>query len=193
MAGYPIQGACAACALSGKPQSTPTINLRVPHLHRCASAQRLRWELTPPPTTPKAVKPPQPNISSNSLIPLIKKLQPLCILIPANAHTRAISLRSAPTGPSSQAFSLQETRAMPAFLPVQYVRYAAGLYPPLPPLQYFSFPHFLCMFSPYRFRSGFAFLHRTSHRASASPLSLIRARQEGPRFHARANLLHLGR
>ncbi len=117
-AGCPIfAGARQRSGEDGKPQSP---------LHR-QQARRL-------------VKPPQPNISPNSLIPLSKKFAPFCMFFLANAHTKNISLRTAPTGPRSQAFSLQETapcrRTTPSPTPVavprrhsdQNVRDASGPY-----------------------------------------------------------------
>ena len=84
------------------------------------------------------------------------------MLVPANAHTGYISLRTAPTGPPSQAFSFQEPRAMPTTfasgpmsVPVRTLgsrcqgsdRSVPPEIPPYPPKFICTFPHFLYMFS----------------------------------------------
>ena len=124
------------------------------------------WESTnptPPPansasSVPPPLQAPPRKLFSNSLIPLIKKVLPFCMLIPPNAHTKYISLRSVPTARVSGIFiSGAPRRANP-------LRSHARIHPrphgppspsprPLPPAGKYPTPYNIFLF--HSFLAGF--------------------------------------
>ena len=66
------------------------------------------------------------KLFSNPLIPLRKNPAPFCSLIPPKAHTRSISLRTAPTGRDLRHFHFQESRAMPSNNTTSHLRRSPG-------------------------------------------------------------------
>ena len=123
-------------------------------------------------------------------------IAPICMLIPAKAHTKNISLRTAPASPRSQAFFFPESApclrpaqplASPSAQPCPRRALARPARPP-PPLRYFSFPQIPCMFWGSRLSLFFASSRRKINTHPPSPLNVFavfhkkRAQRARPAF-----------
>lgn len=114
------------------------------HTHRTHSTSRARMPgaVSPVGFTPRDVKPQPRPIPSKPFIPLPKNFAPISRLFLPEAHTKNISLRSAPTGPRLGHFSFRRTAPCRALTHPRHISART----PARSLQYFPFPHLLCRF-----------------------------------------------